>query len=180
MAKKKFKYPAALLCTDLLFEMDEYLDGAESWEVVMAVLNKVFNCEEPRFSRKYLYRFYEDLLSVTQGAYDRYQSDGRRKSSPENGHKGGRPPKASDADAHNDKVRELQQEERKRLVYERICEEPYKYCSGGTWEDITDYFDDIVPYPDRLRKALQALQSEGKIKFEDKGNRKYIKLMNVV
>ncbi len=177
MAKKKFKNPAALFCTDYLFVMEDELDGSEAWDVVVAVLNKVFNGVEPVFPRKYLYRYYEDLLYATQEAYDKYmRKDGRSITSAENGKKGGRPPKNDESEEYNCPARKAQWERHKTLVYERIVKEPFKFNDGAKWEDICYYFNDIVEYPDRLRIALQTLDEEGKIDFNSEGVTKYIKL----
>lgn len=151
-----------------------YLNDRDFREVFCAVFENLRSGVEPEFDNYVLYSFYESVLSTPEYYLSRF--DGRSVSSAENGKKGGRPPK-NNADSHNDKVREQQQEERKKLVYERICDDPYKYCDGASWENITKDFDDIVPYPDRLRKAFNSLQDEGKIVFDDEGSKKYIKLI---
>lgn len=172
MNKRKYKYPASMFCTDYLIELNDCLEESECWKVVMAVLNKVFEDEEPVFQKKYLYRFYEDLLYTTQEAYDKYMSDGRRKSSPINGEKGGRP-KKSKVEEHTEYVRDIIREERKNKVYEEICKEPFKYCDGASWEDITHHFYSVEGHPDRLMEALQSLSEEGKIEFRAIGNGRY-------
>lgn len=177
MVKKKYKNPAALFCTDYLFDMEELLDGTEAWNVVISVLNKVFKGIEPVFPKKYLYRYYEDLLYTTQEAYDKYMcKDGRSTSSPENGKKGGRPPKNNETEEYNCPARKAQWERNKALVYERILKDPFKFSDGAKWEDICYYFNDVVEYPDRLRMALQTLDDEEKIDFINEGVTKYIKL----
>lgn len=168
-----------MFCTDLLFEMNSDLDGSDAWDVAVAVLNKVFKGEEPEFSKKYLYRYYEDLLFTTQSAYNKYKSDGRSKTSAENGKKGGRPPKSSPIDEHNEQVRKIQREKQKRRIYEQICEEPFKFCDGASWYDITRYFDWIEPSPDLLRTALKSLHKDGLIYFNNEGSKVIIKQVGV-
>lgn len=163
-----------MFCTDLLFEQDEYLEPVESYEVIMAVLNKVFKGAEPRLSKKYLHRYYESILEFTQFSYDEYhKEDGRSITSAENGKKGGRPPKQKDDNKDDMKVvnyngRQLQFEQNKSAVLQRITKDSDKYREGMTMDKLREEFDDITPYRDRLKSILDSLESEGKIQMKER------------
>ncbi len=172
-----------MFCTDMLFELDRDMDSpADAWEVTVAVLNKVFKGKEPKFSKKYLRRYYEDLLFTTQSAYSKYKADGRSKTSAENGKKGGRPPmqgeeqaKTVPVDEYHEKVRAAARSQQRKRIYERICEDPFKFCEGASWEDITQYFYDLEGEPSNLREALQTLHKNRLISFTNEGNKFVIK-----
>lgn len=151
--------------------------------VMCAVYEKLRYDVDPDFENYLLFDYYDRVLKTPAFYASRF--DGRSITSAENGKKGGRYLKNSEEqpketlDEHNEQVRNTQQGKRKALVYERICEEPFKYCEGASWEDITRDFDDITPYPDRLRKALQSLQEDGLIYFNNEGSKVIIKQVGV-
>lgn len=155
------------------------LNGEDFKRVMCAVFDKLRYDVDPDFENYLLFDYYDKVLKTPAFYASRF--DGRSITSAENGKK----PKNSDEqpkgtpDEHNEQARNTQQEKRKTLVYERICEEPFKYCEGASWEDITRDFDDITPYPDRLRKALQSLQEDGLIYFNNEGNKVIIKQVGV-
>lgn len=158
--KKEFKYSASMFCTDLLYELKECLDPAEAWEVEMAVLDKVHQGIEPCLSKKYMHGYYERLLEFTQYAYNEYhKKDRRSETSAENGKKGGRPKKEAAQEPVNEgniincNGKEIQKRRKINSILQRLNENPGRY-EGMAFEDLCYEFDDIEPYPDRLKELF--------------------------
>lgn len=157
------------------------LSNKDFRSVMCAVFDNLRDNVDPDFENYLLFDYYEKVLKTPSYYLSRFDSN-----SAENGKKGGRPPvqgeeqaKAVPTDEYHEKVRAAVRSQQRKRVYERICEEPFKFCEGASWEDITLYFNDIEGSPSNLREALQTLHKNGLIYFNSKGSKVIIKQSGV-